>query len=63
MNDVMIDITKRQIQVMQAFVDGEKIQMMRLGHINGTSEWTDTPNPQWDWLFTDYRVKPKKNKF
>ncbi|HEC2743743.1 TPA: hypothetical protein R2L51_001652 [Campylobacter jejuni] len=47
---------REQIEVMQAFERGEKIQ----AHckLKDLEYWEDTQNPEWDWHFYDYRVKP-----
>lgn len=45
--------TAQKIEVMQAYVDGKKIQ----GHVAG--EWCDFEGePNWQWFSNDYRVKP-----
>ena len=46
--------TKKAIEVMQAYVDGEQIQ------VKATSGWIREFNPLWTWsLHCQYRVKPK----
>ena len=45
--------TKEMIEVMQAYEEGEQIQI-------DTTEWSDTNNPWWNWSDFDYRVKPNK---
>ena len=47
--------TKEMIEVMQAYLDGEKIEV---GY-NGV--WVDIDMPEWSWGIRDYRVKPKKS--
>lgn len=49
--------TKEMIEVMQAFERGEKIQTHY--KLKDLEYWEDTENPEWDWHFYDYRVKPK----
>jgi hypothetical protein len=45
--------------VMQAFVDGEEVQYSpKQG--KGSSFWTTTDNPLWNWEHYDYRIKPAK---
>jgi len=45
--------TKRAIKVMQAYVDGEDIQIEKYPDV-----WIDQVSPVWDWDF-NYRVKPE----
>ena len=46
--------TKQMIEVMQAYLRGEKIECFNDG------QWKDVNNPIWDWLHNYYRVKQKK---
>lgn len=46
--------TQEMIAVMQAYVDGKKVQF---SHIN-CNIWADSPTPSWDWRACDYRIKP-----
>ena len=41
------------IEVMQAYDRGEQIECFN------DEEWKYVKNPVWDWLYNDYRVKPK----
>lgn len=43
--------TKEKIEVMQAYEEGKKIEML----INGN--WEFIAYPHWNWGQTDYRVK------
>ena len=48
--------TKRKVEVMEAYVEGKKIQVKDCG----VSEWRDcTMEPDLDWVSGDYRVKPE----
>ena len=47
--------TKEMIEVMQAYDRGEQIECFN------DEEWKYVKNPVWDWLYNDYRVKPKKS--
>lgn len=48
---------REQIEVMEAFERGEKIQANnKLGNFE---YWKDVKNPIWDWHCYDYRVKPR----
>ena len=47
--------TKEKIEVMQAYVRGEQVQLL---NIDGN--WEDIKSPTWSWGLRDYRVKPKK---
>jgi hypothetical protein len=45
--------------VMQAYVDGEEVQYSpKQG--KGSSFWTTTDKPLWNWEHYDYRIKPAK---
>ena len=46
--------TKEMIEVMQAYVDGEKIEAKR-----DRGEWEEICQPLWDWYEYHYRVKPQ----
>lgn len=48
---------RRQIEVMQAALNGEAIQAHPLRY---SEVWVDSPEPGWDWIRYDYRVKPKE---
>ena len=43
--------TKREIAIMEAFLEGRRIQVSIRG-----GQWLDTPIPAWDWGFCDYRI-------
>lgn len=58
--------TKEKIKVMQAFVDGKKIEHMMVPHdLYAGGPWGPTGDlpyePLWDWVNYDYRIanKPK----
>lgn len=49
--------TEEKIAVMQAYVDGKKIQVKACC----VREWRDCiVAPDWDWVSYDYRVKPEE---
>jgi hypothetical protein len=48
--------TKRRIAVMQAWVDGKKIQYSA----GGSFDWQACTNPVWGWGKFDYRIAPEK---
>ena len=48
--------TKEMIEVMQAYLGGEKIEY-RYSH----NDWLECRIPIWDWGLRDYRVKPKNS--
>ncbi len=49
--------TKKAIEVMQAYLDGELIEVNdSRSHLH---EWEFVVNPVWDWDRRDYRVKRK----
>lgn len=49
--------TAEKIAVMQAFLDGEKIERKNL--IRRPHCWFRTSIPAWNWAEFDYRVEPK----
>ena len=52
-----IEDTKRQIEVMQAYVDGKSIQFKSYYQV----EWSALPVVfKWDWIDYDYRIAPPK---
>ena len=48
---------KTKIEVMQAALDGEKIEFQ-----DSNGDWIDS-DPAWNWNSTDYRIKPKPREF
>lgn len=48
--------TEEKIAVMQAYVDGKKIQRTKLTIYQ---DWEDHPAPKWNWYYYDYRIKPE----
>lgn len=53
----MTDID-HMIAVMQAAKEGKAIQRR---HLHDTDEcWRDSPDPSWNWVQFDYRVKPEE---
>lgn len=48
--------TQEKIAVMQAHIDGSRIQGKADGHKNAT--WRSVSNPSWNWDEFDYRVAP-----
>ena len=51
------DPTEYKIRVMQAFLDGEKVQCRRL---MSSKPWCPAgPCPSWAWADYDYRIKPE----
>ena len=52
---VYIEETKRMITVMQAYIDGKKIEETSA---ISNQPWVYCEKPEWDWLFSDYRVAP-----
>jgi len=49
-----IERTKRMIEVMQAYVDGEEIEF----HSGADDSWSKTDMPIWDCFFGKYRIAP-----
>ena len=52
--------TKEKIAVMQAYVDGKKIQCKYLSEEKDC--WCDCEVPLWHWYMKDYRIKPEEEK-
>jgi len=46
-----VKTTQEKIAVMQAYVDGKKIEWLSNG------EWAGIEVPAWNWISYDYRVK------
>lgn len=44
--------TEEQIAVMQAFINGERIESNYMAE-----GWKDDTNPKWDWIHYNYRTK------
>lgn len=53
MTNAHIERTKRMIEVMQAYVDGEEIECI-IKDCN--DDWTPMPHPAWAWASADYRI-------
>lgn len=51
--------TARMIEVMQAFVDGEKIEISATDAAD--NRWFGARQPLWNWHQFDYRIAPKPN--
>lgn len=49
------DRIKKQIEVMEAYLEGKDIQVSYGGGI-----WDDTEYPEWNWDIIKYRVKPEE---
>ena len=47
--------TDEMIEVMQAYVRGEAIEVSD----KGADDWSEIKHPLWDWNSFKYRVKPK----
>ena len=50
--------TEEMIEVMQAYVRGEEMQISDADK----DEWGYIKDPSWNWIRYNYRVKPKKQK-
>ena len=48
--------TKKRIEVMQAYINGEKIEYRNIATKSG---WRSVGIPCWDWFNYEYRVKPE----
>lgn len=49
--------TKRRIAVMQAWVEGKKVEYRN--RVHKTSVWRNEVDPAWDWDTYDYRIAPE----
>lgn len=49
--------TKELIAVMQAYVDGKKIEIFD----ESADEWIDLEYPVWNWYNNVYRIKPESS--
>jgi len=52
--------TQEMIEVMQAHIRGEQIEIRGLAD---GSQWSERNTPRWNWEVCDYRVKPKPREF
>lgn len=50
--------TEEKIAVMQAYLDGQQIEMSYI--TLPAVGWTGVEHPKWDWLSLDYRIKSTK---
>lgn len=49
--------TEEKIAIMQAFVNGVKVQYLS---INSNASWEPSLNPSWNWARYNYRIAPEK---
>ena len=49
---------KKMIEIMQHFENGGEVE---INSKNGNC-WTKITSPSWDWVYHEYRIKPKKQK-
>lgn len=56
--------TAKMIDVMSAYIDGEKIQT-RLKHceVFSDKEWEDNEYPSWNWYSREYRIRKEPKWF
>ena len=50
--------TKKCIEVMQHFENGGEVQILVYDY-GGRQEWEDCSNPDWNWDYHTYRIKPQ----
>jgi hypothetical protein len=55
------DRTRQKIAIMQAFAEGQAVQVYVLDR--GASKWEDDPDPSWGWGRAKWRIKPQPRKF
>lgn len=51
--------TEEKIAIMQAYAEGKKIEYKVNGHDEYWAQWVIQEEPQWDWGWYDYRIKPE----
>lgn len=51
--------TREKIGVMEAFEQGEEIEIRSLTLKFDCAQWSRCPDPGWNWVEADYRIKPK----
>lgn len=49
--------TAEMIAVMQAYADGKKMEYK--GVEGAPYDWEECPDPLWNWVLCDYRIKPE----
>jgi len=47
--------TEEKIKVMQAYVDGERVEWVHVC----SRDWSEDSNPLWNWNDFKYRIMPK----
>lgn len=52
---------REHIEVMQAYLDGAKIELRRRDALH--AGWQEVLEPRWDWQNLEYRVKPEPREF
>jgi len=50
--------TEEKIKVMLAHDRGAQIQIRDVDEDFDSYTWEDCPNPNWDWVHIEYRIKP-----
>ena len=54
------ETARMRAEVLVAFAEGKTIQAIYKS--SALSEWRDQPNPLWDWIHFEYRIKPAEPK-
>jgi len=55
--------TKEKIEVMKAYDEGKTIEFSPRKSVYSRPKWDFCPNPQWDWIGFEYRVKPEPREW
>ena len=55
--NLLIEEWKRRLVIMQAYVDGKKIEVRNKRSLESCSRWGEVTKLEWDWDTYDYRVK------
>lgn len=57
--NLLIEEWKRRLVIMQAYVDGKKIEVRDKRALESCSLWGERTKLEWNWDIYDYRVKEK----
>lgn len=55
--------TRQIMEVMQAYLDGKKIERRHTLDVGNETMWRVSKTPDWNWNHYDYRVKQEPREF
>ena len=55
--------TRQMMEVMQAYLDGKKIEFANVNYNRSDNGWYEVASPSWNWEQYDYRVKQEPREF